>query len=368
MPDKINNDERFMRRAMSLARKGMGVTSPNPMVGAVIVSDGQIIAEGWHKAAGRMHAEAEALAKVGGSAVGATMYVNLEPCIHFGKTAPCAPAIVKAGIRRVVIGCIDPNPKVSGKGIAYLKDHGVETVTGVLQDEAMDLNRAFFKHITTGTPWVTLKMAMTVDGRIADRWMDSKYISNKESLQWVHKQRTISDAVMVGIGTIISDNPLLTPRNVKIVKYPVRVVPDNNLQIHNDNILIKTAHDSPVWIYHGRSNPDKEHELEEVGCKIIKVESRNGLLDLKSVLKDMGRRGIQTVMVEGGARLAASLVREGLWDELAIFVAPKIAGDDRAISIFTGLEEGVSIGSFKEMKLHKVSRFGDDVLLIYRRK
>jgi len=367
MPGKIDKtDEKFMRRALALARKGLGRTSPNPMVGAVIVSDGLVIAEGWHKAAGLPHAEADALAKTGGRAAGATIYVNLEPCIHYGKTAPCSPAIAKAGIRRVVVGTIDPNPLVAGKGIAFLNFHGIETVTGVLKKQAEELNRAFFKHVTTGMPWVTLKMAMSLDGRVADRWRNARYISNADSLKWVHKQRAISDAVMVGIGTVLADDPMLTPRDVKVIRPRTRVVLDLDLRIPLESKLVKSTDEAPVIVYHGGTNPKKAADLQALGCVTVKIDALNNKIPVESVLKDLGARDIQTVMVEGGSKMAASIVKDGLWDELAVFVAPKIAADDQAVPVFAGLGPR-PVNAFMGMKLHQTQRFGDDILLVYRR-
>lgn len=359
-------DEKFMRRAIALARRGMGRTSPNPMVGAVIVSEGLVIAEDWHKAAGLAHAEAGALAKVGGRAVGATIYVNLEPCIHFGKTAPCSPAIAKAGISRVVVGTIDPNPLVAGKGISFLNHQGIETVIGVLEDQAKELNLAFFKHITTGIPWVRLKMAMTLDGRIADRWNGAGYISNADSQHWVHRQRAVSDAVMVGIGTVVADDPMLTPRRVRVIRPTTRVVLDQDLRIPLGSRLVNSAHDTPVLIYHDRTNAEKQAALQDAGCTLVELQARRGKIPLETVLKDLGSRDIQTVMVEGGSRLAASFVQEGLWDELAVFVAPKIAADNGAVPIFAGMGPR-PVNAFMGLKLHRTQHFQDDVLLLYRR-
>ncbi len=347
-----------------LARKGLGRTSPNPMVGAVIVSHGRIIAQGWHKAAGLAHAEADALAKVNGKAPGATMYVNLEPCIHYGRTAPCSPAIAKAGIKRVVIGTQDPNPLVAGKGIEYLRAHGVQTDVGVLKDQAKALNRAFFKYITTGMPWVVLKMAMTLDGAVADRWGGSKYLSNAESLRWVHRRRTTMDAVLVGAGTVIADDPMLTPRLVKVIKQPLRVILDGRLRISPHSRLVKSAGQSPVLIYHHCEDANQAEALRHAGCELVSLPRNQSGFLLVDVLKDLGRRNIQNVLVEGGPQVASAFLQAGLWDELAVFVTPKIAADAQAVPVFAGIGPR-PVGAFMGLHLNSSRRLGDDVLLTY---
>jgi diaminohydroxyphosphoribosylaminopyrimidine deaminase/5-amino-6-(5-phosphoribosylamino)uracil reductase len=324
-PD-LERDSRFMDEAVARAEAALGFTSPNPAVGCVIVAGDKIIARGATATGGRPHAEAIALAKAGGRARGATAYVSLEPCAHFGRTPPCANALVEAGIRRVVIGCGDPFPKVRGKGIAILKKSGIEVTLGVEEDECRRINEGFFTRIEKGRPMVTLKLAMTLDGRIATASGDSQWISGEESRALVHRWRRYSDAVMVGAGTIVADNPRLTCRD-EGGRDPCRVILDGKLRCDPharvfterstaSTILVTTA--AKHRLAHERYGSDK--------TEVLAMKTVGNEVSLAPLLHEFGQRGWNRVMLEGGAHLAASALRQKVVDRMAIFIAPKILG------------------------------------------
>lgn len=347
-----------MKKALKLALKGAGRVSPNPMVGAVLVKDGKVVATGYHEYYGGPHAEVVALDNAKGEAKGATLYVNLEPCVHFGKTPPCAPRIIEAGIRRVVIATLDPNPLVSGKGVDLLKKAGIEVVTGVLEREARRLNEAFFKWITKGIPFVILKIAVSLDGKIANALGESKWITSLSSRRLVHKFRSLYDAVLVGVETVLRDDPELTVRLVK-GRNPVRVVLDTYLRVPS-HAKILTSPGRKIIFYSEVASREKVKELEAVGVELYKVSSENGIIELRDVLKKLGELGIASVMVEGGRKIFSSFLREGLVDKLLYFIAPKIIG--KGIGPFDELEVSSLDSSIKinEFTLRKV---GEDILL-----
>ncbi len=329
-------DEYFMARALDLARKGKGRTSPNPAVGAVIVKDNRIVGEGYHRKAGTAHAEVVALKKAGKAAVDATVYVTLEPCCHTGKrTPPCTDALIRADVMRVVIAMRDPNPMVAGKGIRLLKKAGIETITGVMKNEAKRLNEDFTKFITTGLPFVTLKIAQSLDGKIAASSGDSKWITGEKARRHVHRMRNEYDAVMVGVGTVISDDPSLDCR-ISGGRNPYRIIVDTSLRIpvkakllsHDDcRTIIATTGDAP---------DDRKKKLLSAGAKVITVKKRSEHVDLKALMKEIGSHGIMSVMIEGGSRIAASAVRAGIVDKVMFYIAPKIIGGDDAVSSIGG--------------------------------
>ncbi|MBL6975553.1 MAG: bifunctional diaminohydroxyphosphoribosylaminopyrimidine deaminase/5-amino-6-(5-phosphoribosylamino)uracil reductase RibD [Deltaproteobacteria bacterium] len=323
--------ERFMRMALGLAARGAGQSSPNPMVGAVLVRNGEVVSRGWHRAAGRDHAEVEALKAVGFRAPGCDLYVNLEPCCHQGRTPPCTGAVAHSGIRRVFVGMIDPNPKVSGKGIGQLRDQGIEVHTGLLETRARRLNAPFIKWVGTGRPLVTLKMASTLDGKTAQRDGSARWITSAQSRRQVHRMRSHCDCVMVGAGTARLDDPLLLPTLVRSGGVPVRAVVDETPSLAPDSQLVRTVADSPVLVFTTKSGDSSRiATLKEKGVEVVGLGGRDGLVPLSGVIDELGNRGIQSLLVEGGAELAAALIKEGLVDRFLLFMAPRLLGDPSA--------------------------------------
>ncbi|KAB2333006.1 bifunctional diaminohydroxyphosphoribosylaminopyrimidine deaminase/5-amino-6-(5-phosphoribosylamino)uracil reductase RibD [Bacillus mesophilum] len=318
------NDEYYMRIALDLAITAEGQTSPNPLVGAVCVKDGQIIGTGAHLKAGTPHAEVHAITMAHDHAKGADLYVTLEPCGHRGKTPPCTNLIINSGIRRVVIACMDPNPLVKGRGISQLKQAGIEVVTGVLEKEAAFLNRAFFHYIQYGTPYVTLKAAATLDGRIAASSGDSKWITSKEAREDVHYLRHIHDAILVGAQTVIADNPFLTTRLPHGGKNPIRIVLDRRLQTPNTaNVVTDEAVKTIIFTQVPLEEQNKKYDSNFVHKEVIPKSQAF----LPSVLKYLGGIGVMTLLVEGGSRVHSSFIDENLADELYLYLAPKLIGN-----------------------------------------
>lgn len=316
-----------MRRAMELAEKGRGFTNPNPLVGAVIVLEGRIIGEGWHEYYGGLHAERNALKNCREETRGATMYVTLEPCCHYGKTPPCTEAVIAAGIKRVVVGLTDPNPLVAGKGLALLREAGIEVGTGLEEQELRRQNRVFLKYMTTRLPWVTLKTAMTLDGKIAAAGGDSKWVTGEEARKRVHRMRAESMGIVVGAGTVRADDPLLNCRLEGNHRQPVRVVVDSKASIAFDSQLIRTARVYPVVIAHTHKAGEEQLEMiTEAGGETLLCEEREGRVDVKDLLSRLGARGIDSLLLEGGGELAFSFLEAGLVDEVVAFVAPKLIG------------------------------------------
>ena len=360
-----SNDERYMSTALIQARKGLGSTHPNPAVGAVIVKAGRIIASGYHKKSGSDHAEIIALKRAGSRAKGATLYVTLEPCAHYGKTPPCTSAIISSGIKKVIAAMKDPNPIVSGKGISALKRSGITTLVGVLEDEARELNRYFIKYITKRIPYVTVKMAQTIDGKIADSKGRSRWISSIDSRKLVHKMRAENDAVMIGAGTFTKDNPLLTNRLYQGShnSNPVRVIVDTNLQTPLTNRMWKDKSGGRVIIATGnKGSAPKRRAIEDMGAKIITVGKKDGRLHLKPLMRELGRLGITSLLVEGGGELAFSLVKDKLADEALIFMSPRILGGRDALTSFEGAGfPGITAAS--RLKDLNIQRIGSDILI-----
>lgn len=327
-----------MKVALDLAKKGEGFTSPNPMVGAVVVKSGEIVGQGYHEAFGKAHAEVNAIDDAGSRADGAVLYVTLEPCNHTGKTPPCTEKILEAGIRRVVMAMDDPNPKVKGGGAERLVKNGVDVVSGVCEAEARKLSEFFIKHIRTGLPFVILKCAATLDGRIATRTGDSRWVTGEKSRQHVHRLRHATDAIMVGIGTVKADNPSLTARlgGIECVD-PVRVILDTRLSIPENAKLLRLDSDAETIVMTSDSAPpEKRAALEKIGANTVVVPIRKGTLDLRAVMRELGKRNIMSVLVEGGGRVAASALASGVVDRINFFYAPKILGGDDGVPIFKG--------------------------------
>lgn len=359
-------DEKYMRLALRLAKKGMGRTSPNPLVGAVVVKGKTIVGRGYHHRAGEPHAEVLALRQAGRKGRGATLYLNLEPCAHFGRTPPCTQAILAASIRRVVAGMKDPNPVVSGRGIRQLRRGGVTVDVGILREECRELNGPFSKFITTGKPFVTLKAAISLDGKVATRSGDSRWVSSQASRNYAHRLRQAMDAVMVGIGTVLKDDPLLTVRlpGGKKPHQPLRVVVDSRLRIPLHSQLVRTAGLYPTLIATTRAASSSRRKwLAQANVEILILENdAQGHVSLKALMKELARRSVVSVLLEGGSTLTASAVREEVVDRLLFFLAPKIIGGERAPGVVGG--EGIlRLKDAKPVKILKVRRMGPDFLI-----
>ncbi len=352
-----------MRTALRLAEKARGRTSPNPMVGAVVVKKGAVIGRGYHKKAGELHAEAIALKKAGRAAKNATLYVTLEPCSHTNKrTPPCTPLVMQSGVKRVVVAMIDPNPQVSGRGIKILRKRGIEVVTGVLEAEAKVLNEAFVKFITSGMPFVTLKIAQTLDGKIATASGESKWITGEQARVEGHMLRNSNDAILVGINTVLKDNPSLTTR-IPEGRDPVRVIVDSTLRTPTDATIVRQKSSAPTIIAALSSAPKARiRNLQDAGAEVLLVKSAAGRVDLRDLMKKLGSRGVMSVLIEGGAEVHASAIMSGIVDKVALFIAPML---------MTGRDSLCSIGGIaparlsQAIRLHTVSvRFvGRDLLV-----
>ncbi|OGW45959.1 MAG: riboflavin biosynthesis protein RibD [Nitrospirae bacterium GWC2_57_9] len=327
-------DMKYLRMALRLAEKAKGRTSPNPMVGAVVVKSGRVISRGYHEKAGMPHAEAVALRKAGRAAKGATLYVTLEPCSHTNKrTPPCCPLIIQHGIRRVVVAMIDPNPHVSGDGIRKLKAAGIEVITGVLGDEAKQLNEAFVKHVTTRKPFVTLKIAQTLDGKIATASGESQWITGEQARMEGHRLRDSHDAVLVGINTVLNDDPALTTR-IPRGRDPVRVIVDSNLRIPLKARVLTQRSAARTIVATVSTAKQKLAALETAGAEILRTKSRQGRVDLQDLMKKLGQRDIMSVLIEGGSEINSSALKAGIVDKVVLFLAPLLMrGKDSICSI-----------------------------------
>jgi diaminohydroxyphosphoribosylaminopyrimidine deaminase / 5-amino-6-(5-phosphoribosylamino)uracil reductase len=329
-------DLRYMRRALELAARGEGETEPNPMVGCVVVRSGRVEGEGWHRRAGGPHAEVVALARAGRRARGATLYVSLEPCSHRGRTPPCAPQVAAAGIARVVVAMRDPNPRVRGRGLAQLRAAGIDVETGVLAAEALRLNHRFVMAATRPRPFVLLKAALTLDGRIATASGESRWITSGDQRREARRLRRLHGAVLVGVGTVLADDPLLLPAPRVSRPFP-RIVLDSRLRIPIRSRLVASARRSPVWVVCGRrSTAARRAALEARGVTVIPVSGRSRRPPLAAVLAELKRRGIWSVMVEGGGEVLGSFVHARLFDQVALFRAPLLLGGRHARPAFAG--------------------------------
>jgi len=355
-----------MSIALKLARKAEGMTSPNPLVGAVLVKGGKIIGKGFHKMAGLPHAEIEAFADAernGHSLKGATLYVTLEPCCHEGKrTPPCVNAIVEKGIARVVVAAGDPNPMVCGNGFSLLRDEGVEVIPFILEDKALKLNEAYNKYITTGFPFVMLKLAATLDGKIAAATGDSKWIGSERQRKLAHQLRSASDAVIVGVGTVLKDDPKLNARLPgREVRQPIPVILDRTLRTPPGASVFK-AHGSVIIATVKPANAARKKRLEEAGARVLEIgHDRQGLPDMKKLMRELGRNEIVSVLIEGGSKAAASALKSGLVDKVVFFYAPKILGGD-SVSMIDGL--GIkSVKNAIQVTGVKITRLGEELMV-----
>ena len=363
--------EKFMRIALDLASKGVGYVNPNPVVGAVIVKDNKIIGQGYHSAFGSPHAEVEAL-KSCSDPTGAALYVTLEPCCCHGKTPPCTDEIIKNKISKVVIGCEDPNPLVSGKGIEILKNHGIEVETGVLEKECRDINEIFFYYIKNKKPYVVMKYAMTADGKIATSSGESQWITGALAREHTHKTRHKLSAIMVGIGTVLVDDPLLTCR-IPDGKNPIRIICDTALKIPLDSKIVQTAKTVPTIVASSSFDEScnlsfansKKEQLKAMGITIVETGLKNSKLDLEDLMQKLGQAGIDSILLEGGGTLNYSALEQGIVHKLQIHIGAKIFGGKESLSPVEG--KGIkNISEAVGLKLLNVTIMDEDVLLEYK--
>ncbi len=360
----MDKDRYFMQRALELASRAAGRTSPNPLVGAVVVKDGEIVGEGYHRKAGEPHAEVIALEAAGENSRNATLYVTLEPCNHYGRTPPCTEAVIRAGISTVYVAVPDPNPQVSGRGIARLREAGIQVNVGLLEEEARELNRFFFKYITRGLPFVALKTAMTIDGKIATRTGNSRWITNERSREYVHQLRNTYDAVLVGIGTVLADDPLLNTRLPQAdTRDPVRLIIDARLEMPLGSRILQTARQQETIVYClNGADSMRMRQFQDLGAEVVVLESSSGRVPLKEVFRDVAQRGLVSVLMEAGSQINACALENGLVDKVYWFIAPRICGGDQAPSPVGG--RGIDLMS-EAIKLHNVTvrSFDGDLLV-----
>jgi diaminohydroxyphosphoribosylaminopyrimidine deaminase/5-amino-6-(5-phosphoribosylamino)uracil reductase len=354
-----DQDKHYIQRCFELALRGKGLVSPNPLVGCVIAKDDHIISEGWHKQLGADHAEAMALKKAKGDLSGATLYCNLEPCCHINKkTPPCLPLVINSGIKRVVLSNADPNPAVSGKSIKQMREHGIEVVENFLEDEGTELNRFFFKHISTGMPWITVKIAQTMDSKISLKQNKQTWISSKESKKHVHELRSLYDAVLIGAKTVNIDDPSLDVRMIE-GRNPIKIIIDGNLNFNADAKLFSDT-STRTLIYHKKTeNVDNNKLIKISHIEFIGLDSNeSNRINLEDVFTDLGKRGINSVLVEGGASIFTQCISQKLYDEVIIFQAPKFWGNG-----VPAIENGIN----EEMHIQNVMKMGKDCYINLRK-
>jgi diaminohydroxyphosphoribosylaminopyrimidine deaminase / 5-amino-6-(5-phosphoribosylamino)uracil reductase len=356
--------EQYMRTVLSLARRGLGSTSPNPMVGALLVKGGTVVGKGYHRKAGLPHAEVNAIHDAREDARGATLYINLEPCAHFGKTPPCVDEVIRAGIKKVIVAMLDPNPEVNGKGVEKLKKAGIDVKVGILEAEARRLNEAFIVYMEKKKPFFTMKAAVSLDGKIATKTCDSKWISNEESRKFVNRLRSVMDGVMVGINTVISDNPLLIPKVLKPKKYPVRIILDSKLRIPLACDIVKTSDKYRTWVFASEdSRVDKEMKLKSLGVEVIRIpKDENGRVSLKHLSEELYRREMMDVLVEGGGEINGALLKAGLLDKILLFFAPILIGGKGALNLVGGKGIDFLKDAYK-VDIAGVKRFKQDIYM-----
>ncbi|HOX37402.1 MAG TPA: bifunctional diaminohydroxyphosphoribosylaminopyrimidine deaminase/5-amino-6-(5-phosphoribosylamino)uracil reductase RibD [Candidatus Brocadiia bacterium] len=363
MADKnFTTDEAFMREALELAERGRGRVEPNPAVGAVIVKDGRVVGQGFHERYGAEHAEVNAIRDAGGSCAGCALYVTLEPCCTQGKQPPCVAAVLSAGISRVVVGCIDQNPKHAGEGIRQLRDNGVQVDIGVCEDECLIAHAPFFKWIGTQLPFVTAKWAMSADGRTATGTGDSHWISGEASRRRVHELRGRVDGVVIGVGTAIADDPTLTCRDAEVRRVAARIIVDSEARLRPESKLARTAKEIPVIVMTTTAAPEKNVKaLSRAGCRIIQCGT-GGSVDLKQMVRKLGEDGFCNLLVEGGATLLGGMFDDRLVDRAMVFVAPIILGGETSPGGISGMGAPVVSEGMRLLK-PRIERIEDDVLL-----
>lgn len=357
-------DSLYMARALDLAQLGAGYANPNPLVGAVIVKDNKIIGEGYHEKYGNAHAEINAFNNATEPVAGATMYVTLEPCSHFGKTPPCVETIINKKIKKVIVAVADPNPLVAGRGIKILRENGIEVTTGILENEAKKLNEIFIKFITTGLPFCTLKTAMTLDGKIATHTGDSRWITNDNSREYVHKLRHKYSSIMVGIGTVLADNPLLTTRLKDTDgKNPIRVIVDTKGSVPPDAKVLQCDENTKTIVATTEAiSEEKLKYIEATGAEIIITPLKNNKVDLSYLIKKLGERKIDSIILEGGSSLNYSALEEGIVDKVVSFIAPKIIGGKSSKTPVGG--KGISyIKDAILLENMEICKFENDVMI-----
>lgn len=355
------SDINYMKFAIEQAKKGRGFTNPNPMVGAVIVKNEKIISMGYHHKYGDLHAERDALKNCKESPVGATMYVTLEPCCHFGKQPPCTQAIIDAKIKKVVVGSKDPNPLVAGKGVEILKSNGIEVVENVLEKECDKINEIFMHYITTKTPFVAVKYAMTIDGKIATYSGNSKWITNEKSRNYVHKLRRNYSAIMVGIGTVLADDPMLNCR-IENGKNPIRIICDTNLKTPLNSNIVKSANKIRTIIATSISENFAYEPYLKNDCEIIKIPLKNNHLDLNVLVQKLGEMQVDSVLIEGGGTLNWSALENNIVNKVYTFISPKIFGGNNAKTPVEGKGFDLVSESVK-LRTVKISQFDEDIFI-----
>lgn len=355
-------DEKYMALALELAEKGRGKVEPNPMVGAVLVKNGEIVGKGYHQVFGEAHAEIHAINEGKANCKGATLYVSMEPCAHHGKTAPCVDAIIKSGITKVVTTVIDPNPITSGKGIHKLKEAGIEVTLGVMESQATRLNSPFFKLMQKGLPYVIVKWAMSLDGKIATQTGNSRWITSEESRTYVHKIRGQVDGILVGINTVLRDDPLLTCR-LEGGRNPKRIIIDSNAALPLRSRILNTIHESEIIVaVNKNAQQERIEKLEQLGCTIIQTRDKSDRVDLKDLFRKLGEMKLTNILVEGGSRVITSMIEERLADKVIVFIAPIIIGGEDAKSPILGkgvdtVDEAVKINEIT------VKSFSHDIVI-----
>lgn len=353
-------DQQWMSRVLELAKQGAGWVSPNPMVGCVIVKDGEVIAEGWHAKFGGPHAEAAALAIAGEHAKGATLYVNLEPCSHFGKTPPCADAIIRHQLAKVVVAMEDPNPKVAGRGIQRIREAGIAVEVGLMETEAKALNRSFLHYINHGTPYCVMKTAVTMDGKTSTATGDSQWITGEEARREVHRMRHELDAILVGTGTARADNPRLTARVDGKVSQPIRVVLDKEGVLPRSHHVLADGASKTIWAV-GSTAADENLMLPPFVEQLV-VKEADGHIDLKDLFEKLGERGIASVLLESGGGLNAAMLEAGLVQEVVLFMAPKIVGGQKAKTAVEGTGIPV-LADCLNLEFTEILQVGHDLMI-----
>ncbi len=358
----MNSGEGYMKKALELARKGEGLTSPNPLVGAVLVNGGEIVGKGYHSRAGAPHAEIEALHDAGEKARGSELYVNLEPCCHYGRTPPCTEAITRAGVKKVVVAMKDPNPQVAGQGVQKLEEAGLEVICGTLEKEARKLNEAFIKHIQRGVPFVILKTASTLDGKIATRRGDTRWITGEASRLMVHRLRNRVDGILVGIQTVLQDDPRLTTR-LEGGRDAARVIVDSMARLPPEARVVTVSSDTPTLLAVREDAPGERLELlRQRGVEVIPLPAENGKVSLSSLVEVLGRKNMNSLLVEGGGTINYSFLEKGLADKIYAFIAPLICGGIDAPTSFEGGGAAFLKDAWR-LSETEVERCGEDLLL-----
>ncbi len=357
-------DQHWMKRTLELAKQGAGWVSPNPMVGCVIIKNGEVIAEGWHAKFGGLHAEAAALAVAGKRAEGATLYVNLEPCSHFGKTPPCADAIIRHKLARVVVAMEDPNPKIAGRGIQRIRKAGIAVEVGLMEEEAKDLNRSFIHYITHQTPYCVMKTAVTMDGKTGTETGDSQWITGVDARKEVHRMRHEMDAVLVGTGTALADNPRLTTRLEGEVSQPIRVVLDRNGVLPRTHHVLADEAAKTLWVMNEKAARTirEEVRVSQLGVEILTVTENDGHLNLRDLFDKLGRRGVASVLLESGGSLNAAMLHAGLVQEVVLFMAPKIVGGKNAKTAVEGIGIPV-LADCLNLEFTDIRQVGHDLMI-----